>query len=80
VGLQANAIMAGQRHYFTGKPCSNGHISLRVSQTAHCMECQRMHRCGKGRPQSRTMHELIAMGMTWAFWQSKRLWREQVLR
>lgn len=28
--------------YFTGKPCTNGHISERSTKNGHCIECDRM--------------------------------------
>lgn len=32
---------AGEKHYFTGKPCKRGHISLRQTSGMACMECKR---------------------------------------
>lgn len=32
---------AGEKHYFTGKPCKRGHISLRMTKGMSCMECNR---------------------------------------
>lgn len=31
---------AGDRHYFTGKPCKRGHVSLRQTSGMACMECK----------------------------------------
>jgi hypothetical protein len=32
---------SGEKHYFTGKPCKRGHISLRQTSGLSCMECNR---------------------------------------
>ncbi len=31
----------GLRHYFTGRPCKRGHVSLRLVSTLQCCECLR---------------------------------------
>ena len=33
------ALARGLKHYFTGKPCKRGHISLRLASVAGCCEC-----------------------------------------
>lgn len=33
------ALDKGLRHYFTGKPCKNGHLSLRLTKQCNCLEC-----------------------------------------
>lgn len=33
------AKAAGEKHYFTGKPCTHGHLSVRVTKDARCVEC-----------------------------------------
>jgi hypothetical protein len=33
------ALAQGLRHYFTGKPCKRGHLSLKYAKTANCVEC-----------------------------------------
>lgn len=42
-----DAISKGLSHYFTGKPCKNGHIALRFVSTRNCVECnkQRSLKC-----------------------------------
>lgn len=35
------AIEQGLRHYFTGKPCRNGHVSVRGVRKWNCLECDR---------------------------------------
>ena len=32
---------AGEKHYFTGKPCLRGHISIRQTSGMACIECKR---------------------------------------
>jgi hypothetical protein len=39
---RAQALAAGQRTYFTGKPCKNGHISTRYTATSLCHGCANM--------------------------------------
>lgn len=36
------AVEAGAPHYFTGRPCKNGHVALRVTRTRNCLECHRL--------------------------------------
>ncbi len=36
-----SAIAAKEPHYFTGKPCKNGHTALRNTATAECVQCRR---------------------------------------
>jgi hypothetical protein len=38
---RAEALEQGLRHYFTGKPCRNGHISIRGVRKWNCLECDR---------------------------------------
>lgn len=38
------AISLGLTHYFTGKPCPNGHISKRFVSSYTCQECANMHK------------------------------------
>lgn len=35
------AKMAGEKHYFTGKPCKHGHIADRLTANGQCFECSR---------------------------------------
>lgn len=37
---RADALAAGVCRYFTGVPCKHGHISVRLSKTAHCVRCR----------------------------------------
>ncbi|MDN5787166.1 hypothetical protein [Pseudorhodobacter sp.] len=43
-GLPATAMEArdvGLKHFFTGKPCKHGHVSIRWASTVVCRECNR---------------------------------------
>ena len=35
------AILLGSKHYFTSKPCANGHVCERVTKSKVCVECNR---------------------------------------
>lgn len=37
----SEAIDAKSAHYFTGKPCKNGHVSPRLTSSRQCMECHK---------------------------------------
>lgn len=41
-GLRNKAKLRGEVHYFTGKPCSKGHIEKRSTVNGSCMECARL--------------------------------------
>lgn len=36
---RAEALKAGLPHYFTGKPCKNGHTAQRNTLPGSCVEC-----------------------------------------
>jgi len=36
------ALELGHTHFFTGKPCSRGHIAKRYAVSKQCVECQRI--------------------------------------
>lgn len=38
-GLRHEAKLRGDIHYFTNKPCKNGHIEKRLVSSGGCMEC-----------------------------------------
>jgi hypothetical protein len=38
------ALAQGLRHYFTGEPCRNGHVSIRGTRKWNCLECDRNHK------------------------------------
>lgn len=37
------AKAAGSKHYFTGQPCSRGHLAARHTSTRKCMQCSNHH-------------------------------------
>ena len=39
VGERQMAKLRGEKHYFTGMPCKNGHVSLRQVSNSSCMKC-----------------------------------------
>jgi hypothetical protein len=38
-GKRQIAKLRGEKHYFTGVPCKNGHVSLRQVSNSSCMKC-----------------------------------------
>lgn len=36
---RAEALRSGNKYYYTGKPCKNGHISYRHARSSICPEC-----------------------------------------
>jgi hypothetical protein len=38
------AIRQGLSHYFTGKPCRNGHVSIRGVKKWNCLQCDRLQK------------------------------------
>ena len=36
------AMLKGEKHYFTGKPCKHGHIEKRLTVNGACVECDRI--------------------------------------
>jgi 5-methylcytosine-specific restriction endonuclease McrA len=38
---RAEARAQGKKHYFTGRPCPNGHVAYRQTRGGNCMECSR---------------------------------------
>jgi hypothetical protein len=41
VQTREEAAMAGRPHYFTGKPCANGHLAYRYVSNMSCMDCRK---------------------------------------
>ena len=39
IKTRKQAMLAGENTYFTGKPCKNGHLSYRYSQSGACYDC-----------------------------------------
>lgn len=40
---RAQAASAGATHFFTGRPCKNGHVALRYVSTGNCTACQSLY-------------------------------------
>jgi len=38
-GNKTDARAAGEKYYFTGKPCKRGHLAKRLTATSNCVEC-----------------------------------------
>jgi hypothetical protein len=56
----------GDLHYFTGKPCKHGHVSVRDSGHHGCVECRRAdQRSEKGRKWTRDYSKTPAMRAWW---------------
>ena len=47
IGPRQIAMQNGDTHYFTGKPCVNGHIAKRVTKDRICIECYKLHAANK---------------------------------
>ena len=43
-GARQIAMEAGEKHYFTGKPCVHGHLAERRVKDRVCMECSRLEK------------------------------------
>jgi hypothetical protein len=41
--IRATAIAEGKDRYFTNKPCKNGHVVERNTNTGRCVECHRLY-------------------------------------
>lgn len=56
-GTPQEARALGLKWYFTGKPCKNGHLDMRLVLTSHCRTCSAdRQKSEKGRAQSRARH------------------------
>jgi hypothetical protein len=63
------AQFAGEKFYFTGKVCVNGHVDLRREGDGECVSCRRLiheqRHVENGRgPNRKTRHMLVALGMS----------------
>lgn len=55
---RAEALAAGLKRYFTGKPCKRGHLSERTVCDNQCLECHKIsHRTEAAREKSRARIE-----------------------
>jgi hypothetical protein len=41
-GKRKEAVLLGEKYYFTGKPCKKGHIAKRITVNGYCTECSRL--------------------------------------
>lgn len=46
-GLRNAAKLRGDINYFTGKPCTNGHVENRITSNGSCVECVRIRVANK---------------------------------
>ena len=61
----SQAKAAGDKHYFTGKPCLRGHISLRQTSGMACMECKREQQAERMKdPEKRAKHVASVVACT----------------
>ena len=54
-GPRYEAMQKGEKHYFTGVPCVNGHIALRHVKCKSCLECKTL--ASRKQRQSETLEE-----------------------
>lgn len=40
-GKRKEAMLAGEKYYFTGNPCKKGHLAKKLTVNGACTECQR---------------------------------------
>lgn len=60
---RAAARLAGVPRYFTGRPCSNGHVAPRAVASGSCVECIKLHKVKPSREaQAAYMREYRARG------------------
>ena len=43
---RAEAVARGVKHYFTGKPCKHGHVSVRYVGGRRCVACEKEYQQG----------------------------------
>lgn len=54
------AATAGEKQFFTNKPCLRGHLSPRWTQTGSCITCAAMHAKEAMRRRRKALRDLIA--------------------
>ena len=47
--IKQQAILNGEKTYFTGKPCKYGHISPKSTHNSGCVKCRLIARCEYGK-------------------------------
>lgn len=64
-----DAIAIGLKHYFTGKPCPNGHVAIRTVVGRQCCECRSQvtekHKAGVMAWQSKNKEKFKAYKEKW---------------
>ena len=43
IQTRKEAMQTGMKKYWTGKPCRNGHLTLRYTNTGVCIDCAATH-------------------------------------
>lgn len=64
-GPRSAAEAQGERLYWTGKPCVNGHFAFRRTRNSHCIECDKI-RFAKVRAATRQCAEKLARSRRWS--------------
>lgn len=75
------AVSGGQMFYFTGKPCSRGHVANRFVSNRKCVECEHLaNRLNYQRRKSRLNR--ASQNQLFALWPPRpdRVWRGPVGR
>lgn len=44
IQTRVEAAASGQTHYWTGRPCTKGHVALRTTAGGACVECVKGYR------------------------------------
>jgi hypothetical protein len=57
---RSSARNLGQKRYYTGRPCSKGHVSERYVFNCACVECIRLRTLGRMRDERKELRELRA--------------------
>ena len=65
--LKQQAILKGEKTYFTGKPCKHGHIAPQTVHSSGCVECRRIARRAYGKLPHMTAKDKIRI----AEWKKK---------
>lgn len=63
----------GLKFYCVGKPCKNGHESVRYTSTGMCLECRRMHERNRIQKDPAAHVARIMIG----YWKNPILWRKR---
>jgi hypothetical protein len=70
---KTEALREGLPRYFTGKPCSHGHVAEKLTRNSHCVECEAERGTPKTAARRKEYREgLRADPVRWARHQEKR--------